>query len=331
MKFLSSLSLLLTLGFAAKNVLADPTHQIVAAFNNLIFFDNEQISNPTFVQDFTDASTYALAAGAVIPINNGQELTFENVHANARDVFSSIGFRLDSSPTVVSPDPGVCVPSRTIGDIVGSIYTKLGGPDSQELGELLQGNNADVLDPEAVNVIDSWLANGVCFGGADAPNRVCFEEEEYVLSVTYLGENDTRGLFVENYRVFITPVPRAELLFAQPDPENQQEEVFRVTRVVETSWTFSQSVYDFVRDEISEKLANSTLASDNLVGPAFVLDRDEVPVEPFAAARILEPNANGVCPGEPETENDTNESASSAARTGASALALLSVVGALFF
>lgn len=145
MKFQSSLSLLLTLGFAAKNVLADPTHQIVAAFNNLIFFDNEQISNPTFVQDFTDASTYALAAGVVTTTNNGQDLTFENVHANALDVFLNIGFRLDSSPTLVSPDLGICVPSLTIGEIVGSIYAKLGAPDSQELGELLQANNADVF------------------------------------------------------------------------------------------------------------------------------------------------------------------------------------------
>ena len=47
-----------------------------------------------------------------------------------------------------------------------------------------------------------------------------------------------------------------------------------------------------VRDDIASKLAESTSASTAKVGPAFVLDRDEVPVEPFMPVSIVD----GQCP-----------------------------------
>ena len=60
----------------ATGVAADPTHQISASYNNLIFFDNEQISSPTFVQDFTDASTFAIAGGIAQAREDGSTDTF---------------------------------------------------------------------------------------------------------------------------------------------------------------------------------------------------------------------------------------------------------------
>lgn len=330
----SLISTLFTLGFATKLAAADPTHQIVAAFNNLIFYDNEQISDPTFVDDFVNASTFALAAGASISTENNLPTTWENVYLNARDVFQNIGFVLETGPEVVSPELGLCAPCLTVGEVVGSIYDKLGGPDSQELGELLQSNNADVLDPEAVQVLDSWLGNGECFGGSDSPNAVCFEEGDYITSVTYVGESATGDMFVENYRVFLTPVPPSELLVAQPPAGVQEEEMFKVDRAIFTRWAFNQQVYGFVRDDIAAKLGNSTLVAENLVGPAFVLDRDEVPVEPFMPVELLIPNADGTCPAQDNNNNDTmtmdsNESADSGAfQQTTGALALLSIVGA---
>ena len=190
-------------------VAADPTHQISAAYNNLIFFDNEQIASPTFVQDFTDASTFAIAGGISLARENGQALTWDNIYANARDVFTNIGFLLESGPTVLSPEDGFCVPCLTIGEAVGSVYAKLGGLDSQELGELLEAKNADVLDPEAVEVIDSWLSRGECLD-----DDTCFEGDDYIVSVTYVGESSSGDQFVENYRVFFSPVPPEELQVA---------------------------------------------------------------------------------------------------------------------
>ena len=288
----STTILLATIAGAA----ADPTHQISAAYNNLIFFDNEQIASPTFVQDFIDASTFALAGGISLAKENGQELTWENIYAHARDIFTNIGFLLESGPTVLSPEDGFCVPCLTIGEAMGSVYAKMGGPDSQELGELLQANNADVLDPEAVEVIDSWLSFGECL------------HDDYIVSVTYVGESPSGDQFVENYRVWFSPIPPEELQVAQPaSMEAADQETIRITRVDMVRWLFNEEVYASVRDEISTKIANSTPAaavgttfvttpaSAAVVGPAFVLDRDEVPVEPFMPVSIVEP-VNGMCP-----------------------------------
>ena len=168
----------------------------------------------------------------------------------------------------------------------------MGGPDSQELGELLQANNADVLDPEAAEVIDSWLSRGECLD-----DDTCFEGDDYIVSVTYVGESSSGDQFVENYRVFFSPVPPEELQVAQPTSvEAADQEIIRITRVDTVRWAFNEEVYASVRDEISSKIANSTFASAAVVGPAFVLDRDEVPVEPFMPVSIVEPGANGMCP-----------------------------------
>ena len=86
-----------------------------------------------------------VSGGISLAKENGQELTWENIYAHASDIFTNIGFLLESGPTVLSPEDGFCVPCLTIGEAVGSIYAKMGGPDSQELGELLQANNARQL------------------------------------------------------------------------------------------------------------------------------------------------------------------------------------------
>ena len=231
---ISATILLATIAGAA----ADPTHQVSAAYNNLIFFDNEQIVSPTFVQDFTDASTFAIAGGISLARENGQALTWENLYDNARDVFTNIGFLLESGPTVLSPEDGFCVPCLTVGEAVGSVYAKMGGPDSQELGELLQANNADVLDPEAAEVIDSWLSRGECLD-----DDTCFEGDEYIVSVTYVGESSSGDQFVENYRVFFSPVPAEELQVAQPTSmEGTDQEIIRITRVDMVRWAFSEEI-----------------------------------------------------------------------------------------
>ena len=290
----------------ATGVAADPTHQISASYNNLIFFDNEQISSPTFVQDFTDASTFAIAGGIAQAREDGSTdtVSWDAVYATAREAFSNIGFVLESGPTIMSPEDGFCAPCLTIGEVVGSVYAKKGGPDSQELGELLQANNADVLDPEAVEVIDSWLGRGQCL---DA--NTCFDTDDYIVSVTYVGESSSGDQFVENYRVFFSPVPPEELQVAQPTSTEAADQmgIVRVTRVDMVRWLFNEEVYATVRDEIASKLAESSSASTANVGPAFVLDRDEVPVEPFMPVPLVEPGADGQCPNAamPEEGNAT--------------------------
>ena len=294
----------------ATGVAADPTHQISASYNNLIFFDNEQISSPTFVQDFTDASTFAIAGGIAQAREDGSTdtVSWDAVYATAREAFSNIGFVLESGPTIMSPEDGFCAPCLTIGEVVGSVYAKKGGPDSQELGELLQANNADVLDPEAVEVIDSWLGRGQCL---DA--NTCFDTDDFIVSVTYVGESSSGDQFVENYRVFFSPVPPEELQVAQPTSTEATD--FRITRVDMVRWLFNEEVYATVRDEIASKLAESTSASTAKVGPAFVLDRDEVPVEPFMPVPIVD----GQCPNAtmPEDGNATMDPSGIVEKLGA--------------
>ena len=294
----------------ATGVAADPTHQISGSYNNLIFFDNEQISSPTFVQDFTDASTFAIAGGIAQAREDGSTDTFswDAIYATAGEVFSNIGFVLESGPTIMSPEDGFCASGLTISEVVGSVYAKKGGPDSQELGELLQANNADVLDPEAVEVIDSWLGRGQCL---DA--NTCFDTDDYIVSVTYVGESSSGDQFVENYRVFFSPVPPEELQVAQPTSTEATD--FRITRVDMVRWLFNEEVYATVRDEIASKLAESTSASTAKVGPAFVLDRDEVPVEPFMPVPIVD----GQCPNAtmPEDDNATMDPSGIVEKLGA--------------
>ena len=71
--------------------------------------------------------------------------------------------------------------------------------------------------------------------------NTCFDTDDYIVSVTYVGESSSGDQFVENYRVFFSPVPPEELQVAQPTSTEATD--FRITRVDMVRWLFNEEVY----------------------------------------------------------------------------------------
>ena len=62
-----------------------------------------------------------------------------------------------------------------------------------------------------------WKSSTRCLAvvGQCLDANTCFDTDDYIVSVTYVGESSSGDQFVENYRVFFSPVPPEELQVAQ--------------------------------------------------------------------------------------------------------------------
>ena len=256
------------------------------------------ITNPYFVSDAINSTTLALA-GALANIDKqdptSKDLTWGNIYNEADAILGSLGWILESTRTTDTP---VCAKDgSTVQEAMVSVYQSLGGADVRELGELLQANNQAVLDPEAADVIESWLSDSVCLDD----DTDCVSGNEDSASILYLHEGQQPvDLTVTGYTTY----------FSGNKGTTRQASSLSIRRTVVSKWTINQSLYDQVRDLVAEKVANSTKASAQLAGPAFVLDRDEVVVQPFDPAALVD------CKGENDALHDVDPSTEDHADTG---------------
>ena len=296
MKFSSIFQLTATTAVLLSSSQADPTHQISSSYNTLFFYDTGAtstgaavedntnfITNTNFVNDIINSTT--LAWGNALHDVGDDNLNWDYLLEKSETVLSNTGWILEGTSKTAEMTCSMKEDS-TVQEILASVYKTLGGPDSQELGELLQANNQAVLDPEAAEVLKSWLDHSSCLEG---PGKACVGRDNgQSVSIMYLQEGSTpQDLSILQYIIYFTSGINNQAMLTKQVVEHQM-----IGHTISQKWTFNQDLYDSVRDTVAEKVANSTTASAQLAGPAYVLDRDEVIVQPFQPVELM--NACGL-------------------------------------
>ena len=292
----------------------------IASTYNVFFFYDSLISNPTFVADVVNVTTFSIAAEAKkIEDDHNSNPLFDKVFDDSVEFFENVGFILqDTSHVDNRLLCAVLDDTNTFPEFIASAYTHFDGIDAQELGTLMiswdDDNNhreSDFTDDTSpADVINAWSSQSLC-KILDEGEETCTTGLGDHTTIIYLSQGKTEADLALRAYTFVFST-RNEDLPAALRKKEQPKVALLIDKLIVNSWTFNQAVYDSVRDTISDKIEDAPQVAHKTRSPVTVVSSEET-INAYTPMGFLQcaVGGGGIKPGD-----DVDASPSSSAASG---------------